>query len=88
MGIRISEDLPRTRGADVAYLSFKRLPKGKLPEHFFSVAPELVVEIFPVNGSWDKMSEKVDDYITIGVELVWVARDYTHRENFYAQRRA
>src|SRR6516165_1855375 len=42
----ITERNPDTvRGADVAFYSFGRLPRGELPDHYPDVAPELVVEV-------------------------------------------
>jgi Uma2 family endonuclease len=72
-GIRIREDLPRSRGADVLYISFKRLPEGDLPEAFLKVPPELIVEVLKSNGSFDGIDDKIADYHSIGVDMVWVA---------------
>jgi Uma2 family endonuclease len=70
-GIQIRSDPPRTRGADVMFISRKRLPKGKLPKGFFQVAPELIAEV--ISEPWTEMEEKVKDYHDTGVDMVWVA---------------
>jgi Uma2 family endonuclease len=70
-GIYIRSELPRTRGADVLFISRKRLPKGKLPKGFFHVAPELVAEV--ISDPWSVMEEKIKDYHATGVDMVWVA---------------
>src|SRR4051812_1645700 len=33
------------RGADVAFYSYTRVPKGPLPDRYLDVAPDLVVEV-------------------------------------------
>jgi Uma2 family endonuclease len=85
-GIRIDEQLPRSRGADIAFISYKRLPPGKLPDEFLKVGPELVVEVFPAKGSWDEMQEKIDDYHKVRVEMVWVADPQTRTVKLYPRK--
>src|SRR5438552_3712025 len=41
------------RGADIAYYSYKRVPRGKRPSGFFSVAPDLAVEVIGIGKGWD-----------------------------------
>lgn len=42
----VTEQNPDTvRGADVAYLSYQRAPKGPLPDGYLSVVPEVVFEV-------------------------------------------
>lgn len=85
-GIRISEDPPRIRGADVAFISYKRLPRGRLPDQFLRVAPELIVEILGADASWSQMEEKVKDYHGIGVDMVWVADPNTRTIKTYPRK--
>src|SRR5262245_39441414 len=44
-GVVTERDPDTVRGADVAYYSFNRLPKGKLPQGYLSVVPELIFEV-------------------------------------------
>ena len=76
-GLHIRSDLPRSRGADVAYLSFKRMPKGERYEGFLRIAPELIVEVFGQKDSWEDMEDKIRDYHNTGVDMVWVAEPQT-----------
>ena len=69
-GLHIRSDLPRCRGADVLFISYKRLPKGNIPQGFLRVPPELIVDI--LSDTWSVMDEKVDDYHRTGVDMVWV----------------
>jgi Uma2 family endonuclease len=44
-GIIVETDPDTVRGADVAYFSYQRLPRGQEPDGFCNVPPELVVEV-------------------------------------------
>ncbi|MCY3022873.1 MAG: Uma2 family endonuclease [Planctomycetota bacterium] len=77
LGIHISHDPPRSRGADVIFISFQRLPANREPEGFLTIAPELVVEVLGAKDTWEDISEKIADYHRAGVDMVWVADPYT-----------
>lgn len=60
------------RGADVAFVSYARLPRGA-PEDGFSREPaELVIEVLSKDISWKEMEKKAAEYHAFGVDLVWV----------------
>jgi len=77
VGIHVSQDPPRSRGADVVFISYKRLPPGPEPDGFLTVPPELVVEVLGFKDTWEHMNEKVADYHRMGVDMVWVADPFT-----------
>jgi Uma2 family endonuclease len=85
-GIHIKSELPRSRGADVAFMSYKRMPKGESYAGFLRVAPELIVEVFGENDSWNDMIEKVGDYHRTGVDMVWVAEPEMRTIKKYPRR--
>lgn len=63
------------RGADVAFYSYARLPKGPLPAAYPEVAPELVIE---VRSPWQRRRDvqaKVAEYLGAGVLVVVVLDD-------------
>jgi Uma2 family endonuclease len=69
----VTECNPDTvRGADVAYYSYQRLPKGPLPKSYLEVAPELAIEIRSPDDRWKDIRKKVAEYLTIGVTTVVV----------------
>jgi Uma2 family endonuclease len=69
----ITERSPDTvRGADVAYYSYARLPKGKLPTGYGPEVPELVVEVRSAHDRWGEIIEKVSEYLNAGVLVVVV----------------
>lgn len=71
-GVIVARRPDTVRGADVAYISYARLPKGPLQKGFLQQPPELVIEVLSEDTSWEKMEEKVADYHGVGVDLVWV----------------
>ena len=69
----ITERNPDTvRGADVAYYSYARLPKGVLPKGYGPEVPELVVEVRSATDPWPDVIEKVSEYLHAGVLVVVV----------------
>jgi Uma2 family endonuclease len=71
-GVVVARRPDTVRGADVAFISYQRLPKGPTEHGFLKQPPELVIEVFSKDTSWTKMEEKVADYHAMGVDLVWV----------------
>jgi Uma2 family endonuclease len=82
-GIVVAKDPDTVRGADVAFISYERLPKGQRFRSFLRHRPELVVEVLGEDQSWEKMNEKVADYHAFGVDLVWVADAHTETVRVY-----
>lgn len=60
------------RGADVAFYSYVRLPKGPIPEGYLQVAPEAVFEVKSPDDRWKDILEKVSEYLAAGVLVVCV----------------
>ncbi len=68
----IDQDPDTVRGADVAYYSYARLPKGPVPAGYGPELPELVVEVCSENDRWPEILEKVSEYLKAGVLVVVV----------------
>ena len=69
----ITERGPDTvRGADVAFYSYSRVPKGPLPAGYLDVPPELVFEVRSPEDRWPKLLGKVVEYLNAGVAVVGV----------------
>jgi Uma2 family endonuclease len=69
----ITERGPDTvRGADIAYYSYSRLPKGTLPSGYGPEVPELIVEVCSENDRWLEILDKVSEYLSAGVLAVVV----------------
>jgi len=82
-GIHIRSELPRCRLADVAYLSFQRVPKVKDARGFLRVPPELIIEVLAEDDNWADIEEKVRDYHNTGVDMVWVVDPHTRTVRVY-----
>jgi Uma2 family endonuclease len=74
------------RGADVTFISFKRLPAHKERRGFLRQPPELVVEVLGAEETWQSVEEKVADYHEFGVDMVWVADPNTLSVRLYPRR--
>jgi Uma2 family endonuclease len=60
------------RGADVAFYSFRRVPKGPLPAGYLNVVPEIVFEVLSDDDRWSQVLEKIAEYLNAGVGVVCV----------------
>jgi Uma2 family endonuclease len=77
-GIIVARRPDTVRGAGVAFVSYQRLPRHIKPtDAFVEAAPELVIEVFGRDVTWEKMDAKVAEYHTHGVDLVWVLDPHT-----------
>lgn len=69
----ITEHNPDTvRGADVAFYSYARVPKGPLPAGYLAVAPELVFEVRSPTDRWGDLLTKTAEYVKAGVVAVCI----------------
>ncbi|MCY2966748.1 MAG: Uma2 family endonuclease [Planctomycetota bacterium] len=58
---------------DVAFVSRKRLPDGKIPtQPIPRLVPNLAVEVISRGNTDEEMRTKLDEYFQAGVELVWL----------------
>jgi Uma2 family endonuclease len=58
---------------DVAYVSWDRIPGGKMPnEPVPHLAPNLAVEVLSPSNTPREMEKKRREYFKAGVELVWI----------------
>jgi len=72
----ITERGPDTvRGADISYYSFARVPKGRLPDRYLDIPPDLVVEVLSPSDRWPKVLAKVAEYLDAGTTVVLVLDD-------------
>jgi Uma2 family endonuclease len=81
-GVYISREPDTVRGMDVFFISHERYAQAK-SESFFDVAPELVVEILSPDDAWTEVTQKIREYLSIGVRLVWIVDPRTRRVYAY-----
>lgn len=77
VGIRTRRGPDTVRGADFAFISHERWARRN-PKGFLDVPPELVVEILSPDDRRGEVMEKLEEYLAMGVDLVWIV-DPEHR---------
>ncbi len=64
---------PRSvRFPDVSFVRTDRLPDGRSPEGYFTIRPDLAIEVISPNDLYEDIEEKLTDYREAGIPLVWV----------------
>jgi Uma2 family endonuclease len=74
-GVITERDPDTVRGADIAYYSFERVPRGPLPAGLLEVAPDLVFEVLSPTDRWSEVQVKVAEYLDAGVRAVCIVDD-------------
>jgi Uma2 family endonuclease len=69
-GTILDRDPDTVRGPDVAFYSISRQPT--VPENYFPISPDLVVEVLSPDDRRGRVREKIREYITAGVRLIWL----------------
>jgi Uma2 family endonuclease len=78
-------DAPRkVRKPDTAFIRLDRLPQSELAAGFCHIVPDLAVEVISPHDKFDEVDTKVEEYLRLGVRLVWVVslqtrQVYVHR---------
>jgi Uma2 family endonuclease len=73
VGIILWHDPDRVVGADAAFIANSSLPIERSSEGYLETKPDIVVEVKSKNDTDTYVQRKVDDYLTAGVKVVWVA---------------
>jgi Uma2 family endonuclease len=71
-GVVTERDPDTVRGPDVSYYSYKRVPKGALPEGYLDIAPDAAFEVLSPTDSWSATMAKVGELLNAGVLVVCV----------------
>ena len=83
VGIFIRHAPDTVRAADVLFISHERYTRRQ-SRSYLDVSPELVVEILSPDDPWSEVMEKLSDYFSAGVDVVWVVNP--RRREVYAYR--
>ncbi len=67
----------RVRKPDVSFIQTGRLPGERIPEGHTRILPDLAVEVISPGDLAYEVDEKVEQYLTAGVRLVWVVSPKT-----------
>ncbi len=80
--IRLAPRLVRI--PDVSFISWKRLPKRKIPrEPVPHLVPDLAVEVLSESNTEAEMKRKIREYFDAGVQLVWLIDPETRTAEVY-----
>jgi Uma2 family endonuclease len=82
-GVITERDPDTVRGADVAFYSYERVPRGPVPEGYLPVIPELVFEVRSPGDRWRNVLAKVVEYLGAGVTAVCVLDPGPQRAHVY-----
>jgi Uma2 family endonuclease len=82
VGIYIRRNPDTVRAADIAFISNQRLAQAT-ERGFLDVAPELVVEVMSPDDTWSEVNDKLADYFSIDVKLVWIVDPLRSRIHVY-----
>lgn len=71
---------------DVAVALWSRFPNGKMPisQPIFEVVPNLAVEVLSQGNTRREMELKRDEYLEVGVELIWYINPRARTASVYA----
>lgn len=71
------------RFPDVSVVRYGRLPNEELPQGHITLAPDFAAEVVSPNDRVAELEEKLIDYRTAGVGLVWVVYPATRTARAY-----
>lgn len=86
-GFVLSGEPPTVRGPDVAFVSGESLASQGPPKGFWTIAPELAVEVLSPSNTAAMINEKVLEYLGAGTRLVWVVDPDTRSVTAYRSRK-
>jgi Uma2 family endonuclease len=73
LGYQCFPDAPnKVRRPDVSFVGRERMTTAHLAEGHLSIPPDLAVEVLSPNDLAYEIDEKVEEYLRVGVRLVWV----------------
>lgn len=73
-GFRLSSVEKTVRVPDVAFLSNEKLAEVENFSKFFEGTPDLAVEVISPSETYNDVQEKLEDYLSAGVKMVWIIR--------------
>jgi len=71
-GFKILSNPDTVRAPDIAFIRTDRIPSSGIPDSFWEGAPDLAVEVLSPRDTIRDVEEKVADWLSAGVKLVWV----------------
>ncbi|HEY8504313.1 MAG TPA: Uma2 family endonuclease, partial [Gemmataceae bacterium] len=83
-GYQCFPDRPKlVRFPDVSFVRHGRLPEERPPKGHMRLAPDLAVEVVSPNDLYYEIEQKIEDYLSVGVPLVWVVNPEVRTVHVY-----
>jgi len=83
-GFKLQSDPDTVRGADIAFVSWERMPQQS-PVGFPPLGPDLVVEVLSPGDRPGETLAKIADWLSAGTRLVWVIDSERRLARIYRQ---
>ncbi len=77
---KVGED---DRLPDISFVVLDRIPEDGDPEGLWDIAPDLAVEVVSPNDIYQKLMNKVFDYLDAGVKEVWLVAPESRTVTIY-----
>ncbi len=78
----------KVRKPDVSFIGLGRLPQERPPEGYIDIAPDLAVEVLSPGDLAYEIDEKVAEYLSAGVKLIWVVNPRTRTVRIHRPQNA
>jgi Uma2 family endonuclease len=82
-GFLIHRNPDTVRAPDVSFVSVSRLALNDIPDGYIGLAPDLVAEVVSPGDTRREVREKVEEWLNVGVRLVWVLYPITRTAAVY-----
>lgn len=73
----------RVRAADVAFIRQDRIPPLEALRHALEVVPDLIVEVLSQSDKVGEISEKIDDWLGAGTQMLWIIDPFRRTVTIY-----
>jgi Uma2 family endonuclease len=67
----------KIRRPDVSFVRRDRLAAANLEDGFLKIRPDIVVEVVSPNDVKYEVDEKIEEYLSVGIPLVWIVNPET-----------
>ena len=71
-GFLITQDPDRVRAPDLWFIRQERIEGGRSPKGFWTIAPDLAVEVLSDSDTVRIIHGKMRDYFALGTPLIWL----------------
>jgi Uma2 family endonuclease len=75
----------KVRKPDVSFVRRERFSPDHLREGWLSIRPDLAVEVVSPNDTAYELDQKIEEYLAVGVPLVWVVNPETRIVKIHRQ---